>query len=48
MDTRIDRALNFVAGGDWIERQLIRIGIELPVFWVLRDEDTRLAGRENP
>ena len=29
---RIDRALNFVARGDWVERQLIRFGNEMPVF----------------
>ena len=40
---RIDRALNFVALGDWVERHLIRFGIEMPVFWMLRGGDTNRA-----
>ena len=48
MDTRIDRALNFVAVGDWVERHLIRFGIEMPVFWMLSSGDTKSAGGEKP
>jgi hypothetical protein len=44
MDTRIDRALNFVARGDWVERDLIRFGIEMPFLLLLRGGDTNRAG----
>jgi hypothetical protein len=48
MDTRIDRALNFVARGGCVERHLIRFEIEMPVFWMLRVGDTIRAGGEKP
>ncbi len=48
MDTRINRALNFVAGGDWVERDLIRFGNEMPVSWMLRGGETSGAGGEKP
>ena len=45
---RIDRALNFVTRGDWVERDLIRFGIEMPFLLLLRGGDTNRAGGEKP
>ena len=48
MDTRIDRALNFVAVGDWVERHLMRFGIEMPFLLLLRGGVASGAGGEKP
>ena len=47
MDTRIDRidrALNFVARGDWVDRDSIRFAIEMPVLLLPKGGDTNRAG----
>ena len=51
MDTRIDRidrALNFVVCCDLAQRQVIRFGVEMPVFLVARCGDTTRVGGESP
>ena len=51
MDTRIDRALNFVAGGDNLARHRIRCVGDWPVFACLtasQGADTSWDGEANP